>query len=237
MLFERKTVSGYPKDDQTTGRGEDPSSAVDVPHLQQRSDRQSGYESQLVEIMHPHSHVISSAEQASFKEMGRLGIETIRKNLEKLEEDYIAYLRTSTTSPFPPLLFAHSTSTLLAETYVSSHPLSGMVLCSPPSLSDFGRFDPFHPSQKQRQDLETAATSASSTPLGPTQDLFNYEPGFPIAITLPHSTAPSSPLHERHRLLRDFGDDGEENVEAWIEGPIEEQNWQRVMDWMDENRF
>ncbi|KDE07040.1 hypothetical protein MVLG_02618 [Microbotryum lychnidis-dioicae p1A1 Lamole] len=169
--------------------------------------------------------------------MGRLGIETIGKHLEKLAEDYIAHLRASKASPFPSLLFSHSTSTLLAETYVSSHSLSGMVLFSPPSLSDFGPLGPFHPSRKQRKDFEAAATSASSTPFGPTQDLFNYEPGFPIAITLPHLTAPSSPLPEHHRLFRDFGDDGEENVEAWIEGPSEEQNWQRVMDWMDVNRF
>jgi hypothetical protein len=43
----------------------------------------------------------------------------------------------SVHSPFPPLLFAARGSALVAQDYVSSNPLSGLVLVDPPlSLQD-----------------------------------------------------------------------------------------------------
>lgn len=62
--------------------------------------------------------------------------------------------------PFPPVIFARASACLIAQTYISSNPASGMVLISPPISN---------------KDLETAELP---TPL----EEFNYEPNFPIAV-------------------------------------------------------
>ena len=66
--------------------------------------------------------------------------------------ELVEALRRSETY-FPPLLIASAADTLVVETYVSSHPLSGLILCGEPS-------------------------SAALTPM-PT---FDYEPFFPLAL-------------------------------------------------------
>ncbi|SCV67398.1 BQ2448_5009 [Microbotryum intermedium] len=196
-----------------------------------------GYESLLVQV-HPHIGTFSSAEQGATHGKGSVDIETMRKHLAALEGDLLSSFRNSTSTPFPPLLLSHLWSTLLAETYVSSHPLSGLVLCSPPSLSELGRLIRSKPHKSlSKEDVASMAVPAASSPSSPIQDLFNYEPGFPIAITLPPLTAAASSMKEQHRLIRDFGEDGDNNVEAWLDKSVEEQNWERVMDWMDENRL
>lgn len=121
----------------------------------------------------------------------------------------------SASSPFPPLLFASSGSSLLAEQYVSSHPLSGLCLVDPVNPSSAHKFFPHF----------------FSKPL----DGFNYEPGFPIAVV----ESGSKQADEEHWLLKDFGpQEGEDEEDALVRrlrGERDEGGWQKMMDWMDEN--
>lgn len=125
----------------------------------------------------------------------------------------------ATSSPFPPLLFAAGSSSLLAETYVSSHPLSALCLVSPvPAPSAHERDPPAYP---------TAL------------DEFDYEPGFPIAILSPDGSPDagrkSFAASPSHRLLRDFADEHDEGLVRALSGGLDERGWEQVMDWMDEN--
>ncbi|KAG1773167.1 hypothetical protein EDD22DRAFT_767739 [Suillus occidentalis] len=63
-------------------------------------------------------------------------------------------------SPFPPVIFARGFASLIAQTYISSHPAQGLFLISPP-LSNASLFPNVLP-----------------TPLGE----FDYEPKFPVAV-------------------------------------------------------
>lgn len=123
----------------------------------------------------------------------------------------------ATSSPFPPLLFASEADSLVAETYVSSHPLSALCLVSPlPAPSAHERDPDMYP-----------------TPL--TAD-FDYEPGFPIAV-LQEGQAPTPA--PQHRLLRDFANpedpEDQDGLVRLLVGRRDQQGWQQVMDWMDDN--
>ncbi|KAM0787577.1 hypothetical protein ACM66B_003647 [Microbotryomycetes sp. NB124-2] len=74
--------------------------------------------------------------------------------LVALESELVNSLRESANSPFPPVLLASGLSTLVAETYVSSHPLSGLFLHEPIVTDD----------------------------LPPGVSAFDYEPHFPIGL-------------------------------------------------------
>ncbi|CEQ40376.1 SPOSA6832_02012 [Sporobolomyces salmonicolor] len=124
--------------------------------------------------------------------------------------DLVALLRNpSTASPFPPLLFTSSASSLLAETYVSSHPLSGLCLHSPLAAPHAHKRLP----------------AVFPTPLGE----FNYEPLFPIAVVQPPGG------EQPCRLLEEFGEEDEDALVQRIVAGRDEEGWQKVMDWMDEN--
>ncbi|GAA5958914.1 hypothetical protein JCM8115_000687 [Rhodotorula mucilaginosa] len=138
--------------------------------------------------------------------------------LEALEQELLKLLRNpATSSPFPPLLFASEADSLVAETYVSSHPLSALCLVSPlPAPSAHERDPDMYP-----------------TPL--TAD-FDYEPGFPIAV-LQEGQAPTPA--PQHRLLRDFANpedpEDQDGLVRLLVGRRDQQGWQQVMDWMDDN--
>lgn len=89
------------------------------------------------------------------------------------------------SSPFPPLLFARGYNSLVAQTYVSSHPLSGLVLVDPPlSIAE---------ALKSRKDL-----------LKGEHQEFDYEPFFPISILSSRQRAEEL---ERHRLRAEFSEE------------------------------
>ncbi|BGP39835.1 hypothetical protein JCM10450v2_003805 [Rhodotorula kratochvilovae] len=140
---------------------------------------------------------------------------TSEERLAVLEQELVSLLRDpAASSPFPPLLFASSASSLLAETYVSSHPLSGLCLVSPFAAAS----------------AHTALPSAFPTQLKE----FNYEPGFPIAVVAPEGSDAGE-----HRLVQEFGPlEGEEEDDALVRrlvGRRDEQGWEKVMEWMDQN--
>ncbi|BGP55379.1 hypothetical protein JCM8202v2_002980 [Rhodotorula sphaerocarpa] len=117
-------------------------------------------------------------------------------------------------SPFPSLLFGASHASLLAETYVSSHPLSALCLVSPTPAP--------------------VAHTLAPHMFPSTLSDFDYEPGFPIAVL--EDPASHDPKRALHRLVRDFVDeDDDEGLVRRLEGRQDEEGWQRVMEWMDEN--
>ncbi|KAJ6519518.1 hypothetical protein C8R45DRAFT_951791 [Mycena sanguinolenta] len=75
--------------------------------------------------------------------------------------DLVANLRLSWQSPFPPVLFARSAASLIAQTYVSSYPVAAMMLMGdvPSTNADVPK-------------------GLLPTPLAE----FNFEPTFPIAL-------------------------------------------------------
>jgi hypothetical protein len=106
--------------------------------------------------------------------------------------------------PFPPVIFARSTTTLIAQAYISSNPASGLVLLSPP-LSNLA-----------------VSTNRLPTPLRE----FDYEPKFPIALV---ATPTEMPDLIRHHRLGDAaavdkitvddieGDSCYEQLQQWID--------------------
>lgn len=118
--------------------------------------------------------------QSPYHTFGLLAADTPSLTCAELKKQ----LRQS-SSPFPPLLFAYGLNTLIAQTYVSSHPLSGLVLVHPPlSIAD---------ASKSRKDL-----------LKGQHQEFDYEPFFPIAILGNRKRAEEL---EQHRLRRDFSEE------------------------------
>ncbi|KAG5726114.1 hypothetical protein E4T56_gene1294 [Termitomyces sp. T112] len=85
--------------------------------------------------------------------------------------------------PFPPIIFARSLSCLIAQTYVSSHPASGLFLISPP--------------------LSNASVSEAILPSKLPE--FNFEAKFPIAMMAPDKEMQL--LRAQHRFGNDPGVD------------------------------
>lgn len=79
--------------------------------------------------------------------------------VDRLSEELKVNLRLS-GSAFPPVIFARGFASLIAQTYISSHPAQGLFLISPP-LSNASLFP-----------------SVLPTPLGE----FDYELKFPVAV-------------------------------------------------------
>ncbi|GAA6015101.1 hypothetical protein JCM11491_001662 [Sporobolomyces phaffii] len=131
--------------------------------------------------------------------------------LSALERELVSLLRDSSASPFPPLLFASAAASLVAETYVSSHPLSGLVLDRPLAA----------PLAHSR------LPAAFKTPLAE----FDYEPFFPVAV-VEDAGAPSE-----SRLASEFGGavDDDDALVRRIDVTRDDDGWRQVMDWMDEN--
>ncbi len=75
-----------------------------------------------------------------------------------------------------PVVFARASASLIAQTYISSHPGQSLVLISPPSCND-------------------------DAPLKGHLPDFNFEPLFPIALVATMSEM--QVLKQRHRLAND----------------------------------
>ncbi|KAI0941870.1 hypothetical protein AcW1_009766 [Taiwanofungus camphoratus] len=82
--------------------------------------------------------------------------------MHHFESDLVSHIRL-TAIPFPPVIIARASGALIAQTYISSHPASGLLLVSPP------------PSNKAVSDF---SPSLLPTPLAE----FDFEPKFPCAI-------------------------------------------------------
>ncbi|KAF8314910.1 hypothetical protein DL93DRAFT_2057600 [Clavulina sp. PMI_390] len=107
--------------------------------------------------------------------------------------------------PFAPVLFARRGGALIAQTYISSNPASGMVLISPPVSND---------APEARAWLPT-----------PLQE-FDYEPRFPLLII------DSDVEHhaKENRLVRDDGVETLYMTAAELGGM---SAWMKIEKWMD----
>ncbi|KAI5474619.1 hypothetical protein MNV49_002730 [Pseudohyphozyma bogoriensis] len=140
-----------------------------------------------------------------------VGASTSSQILAALESELVKELA---HSPFPPLLFSSHLSTLIAQTYVSSHPLSGLVLHSavaPTKAHDF-------------------APSVLPTAL----EEFTYEPNFAIGIM--ERSEEELEGAAGGRLLEEFGGDEDGEVQT-IVGGKDKVGWKHVVEWMEANNL
>lgn len=108
--------------------------------------------------------------------------------LSALEDDLTATLRGA--SPFPPILIAHGLSCLLAEQYISSHPVSALLMLDPPTSNAAAH-------QEHKSLLPTAFPE------------FDYEPMFPVNVAWTsgdEGALSSGALHRVEAALLDEGD-------------------------------
>lgn len=86
--------------------------------------------------------------------------------------------------PFAPIIIAAQASTLLSQSYISSHPASGLVLVAPP---------------------HTTAAATGQNGADPLPE-FTFEPHFPVLVLAADANAQET--QERNRLVRDFAGRG-----------------------------
>ena len=148
-----------------------------------------------------------------------LPVDDSEKMLSALESELSAQLGRLNASPFPPLMMARNLSTLIAETYVSSNALSGLVLLDPPVSAEDA-------SKKQ------TAPACLPTPLPP----FTYEVTFPCLVAWSAERAKELAFWEAHRIehiLEDEADaaldrrvvDLQDDGEGHGAGPNEVRMW------------
>ncbi len=86
--------------------------------------------------------------------------------------------------PFAPIIIAAEFSTLLSQSYISSHPASGLVLISPPH----------------------SATIATANSLDEPLPELTYEPHFPVLVVA--SDVQAKEVQAQNRLVGDYADRG-----------------------------
>lgn len=117
--------------------------------------------------------------------------------------------------PFPPVIIAHSSSTLLSQAYISDNPASGIVLVSPP--------------------VDNASISSSPEPEDRLPE-FNYEPHFPVLVVA--SSELAEQLKANNRLVQDFapkgvGRGGKGVSFEEVQDPTSECTRMTIERWMD----
>ncbi|KAF5356047.1 hypothetical protein D9756_003906 [Leucocoprinus leucothites] len=113
--------------------------------------------------------------------------------------------------PFPPVVFARSAGCLIAQTYISSNPATGLVLLSPPA-----------------NNVEMASTHCQyGLPILPTHLAeFDFEPNFPIAVMA--TLARMRVLEKLNRLTRDS------QVDMFTVDSLEgQQAYNNIQNWLD----
>jgi hypothetical protein len=150
---------------------------------------------------------------------GNLPKEDSEQTLASLEAELKSQLTSHGSSPFPPLIIAKNLATLIAEQYVSSNALSGLVLLDPPISPEVAS-------------NEENSQGRLPTPL----PAFTYEATFPCMVAWSQKIAEKMPFWEAHRIehfLEDEADgsldrkvvDMEDEVEALGAGPHEVRMW------------
>ncbi|OSX61293.1 hypothetical protein POSPLADRAFT_1182441 [Postia placenta MAD-698-R-SB12] len=91
--------------------------------------------------------------------------------MEHYEGELSSHIRL-TSIPFAPVIIARGSGALIAQTYISSYPASGLLLISPPASNASLSSPPFDPSSIHNSAM------LLPTPLSE----FDFEPKFPCAI-------------------------------------------------------
>jgi hypothetical protein len=111
-------------------------------------------------------------------------------------------------NPFPPLLISSNLSTLLSQTYVSSHPLSGLILYSPtPAL---------------------VAHSLHPTLFKTALEEFTYEPNFAVGVM-------SEEGIEEGRLMDICREEEGDGWVSGLKGGLGREGAEVVCEFMDDN--
>ncbi|TFK41014.1 hypothetical protein BDQ12DRAFT_418811 [Crucibulum laeve] len=107
--------------------------------------------------------------------------------------------------PFPPVIFARSKACLIAQTYISSHPATGLVLISPPASN---------------ADIDERWLPARLPE-------FDFEPQFPIAVL--GTSQETKALQKAHRLCQ------AQNVDVITVDNVDgKQMFAKIEEWLDE---
>ncbi|GAA5971263.1 hypothetical protein JCM3765_000965 [Sporobolomyces pararoseus] len=205
-------------------KGYEPSSSTSSPDFKREwisKFSEKGYSSIIVEIDPTIDSITSS--------------KTSKQLLSSLETEFISLLSSDslTSSPFPPLLFSSGPiSSYLTQSYVSSNPLSGLLLYKPLPLD-------------QIQNLFPLITTNSNNDVEVDEDLkeFDFEPFFPVAVVTSSNNENHNQVEEikeqeeNFRLIKGLTEEEEEDgfVKRIKEGNNDLETWEKVMNWMDEN--
>ncbi|KAF9452616.1 hypothetical protein P691DRAFT_803732 [Macrolepiota fuliginosa MF-IS2] len=113
--------------------------------------------------------------------------------------------------PFPPVIFARSAGSLIAQTYISSNPASGLVLISPPV---------------NNTELENLRGRDGPPLLATKLTEFDFEPYFPIAVIA--NPERMRILGKANRLVQ------EPEVDKFTVDDLEgQQAFKEVQNWLD----
>lgn len=126
---------------------------------------------------------------------------TSEEVLDKLESELAAQMRKAAAgsggAPFPPIMMARGKATLAVEQYVSSHPLSGLVLLDPP----------LSPQSVHESNPEMLPT---------TPPAFTYEIRFPALCAWTQEGANKLLYWHVHRIEEEREDEADEALERFI---------------------
>ncbi|PCH34994.1 hypothetical protein WOLCODRAFT_133680 [Wolfiporia cocos MD-104 SS10] len=140
-------------------------------------------------------------------------ISTSESLMQHFEDELSSHIRL-TAIPFAPIILARGTGALIAQTYISSHPASGLLLISPP---------------KSNASVSSSSFTSSDRQLLPTPlREFCFEPKFPCAVMCAQDEAATM---QDNRLWKDAcvdklivldqkGVDGQEGfskIEQWLD--------------------
>ncbi|KDQ12111.1 hypothetical protein BOTBODRAFT_113350 [Botryobasidium botryosum FD-172 SS1] len=130
---------------------------------------------------------------------------TSQSLMKYYEDELVSHIRLAAI-PFAPLLIARSAAgALIAQTYISSHPASGLILLSPPTSN---------------------ASSSTKSLLPAHLKEFDYEPRFPLLIV--DTPAAEQAQQADNRLVQ-------EGADLKIVGDLDGQECFTAMEkWMDE---
>ncbi|SNX86651.1 uncharacterized protein MEPE_05360 [Melanopsichium pennsylvanicum] len=139
------------------------------------------------------------------------------KLMELFEKEAINTLRDAgQVPPFPPIMISKGPAALIAQTYVSSRPLTALQLIDPPINNTYLK--------KDRPEL-------LSTPLGE----FDFEATFPVRVVwsrkeLQRQQDVSVPWYDVHRIEHEREEEADESLDRYTfvteeEGARETQEW------------
>ncbi|KAL7277100.1 hypothetical protein ACG7TL_008945 [Trametes sanguinea] len=115
------------------------------------------------------------------KDLGKpTDVSTSEALMSHYESELASHIRTLAI-PFAPVIVSRAAGTLIAQTYISSHPATGLLLISPPPTN------------------ASVPKSLLPTPLPE----FNFEPRFPCAIMCTEEE--KARLAKEHRLWNETG--------------------------------
>ncbi|TBU23874.1 hypothetical protein BD311DRAFT_672966 [Dichomitus squalens] len=133
--------------------------------------------------------------------------------MKAYEDDMAAHAR-SLEIPFAPVIIARDGGTLIAQTYVSSHPASALLLISPPSSN---------------KAFAAANRRMLPTPLR----AFDFEVSFPVGVMVTKRKLPA--LEKESRLWKDPGVD--KIVVKGEAAVTEQEGLVKIEEWLHELGF